>query len=219
MNSKLLLFVLLLLSSLAIEAQTAKDSLYVFVGEKIKIEEIPYKIDTLPDGSVEIPMDAGFNCEYKIIENVYGNYPSCTIKFRVYDHYGVPVFSRYDNVMLFVSIAPDGTLYHQKYQYFKLYKTKEGKWASPYSASDYNHPYLKDQTDIKPEKIQFDSSVSFDISKMEASDIKYWFPKKYYLIKLGKAYPKFGNYIPQLFVLKKRGILQARGIFSEENED
>ncbi|MFV0468898.1 MAG: hypothetical protein ACK5MK_08245 [Dysgonomonas sp.] len=201
------------------KAQTRKDSLYVFVGEKIKIEEIPYKIDTLPDGRVSMPMDTGFNCEYKIIENVYGNYPSDTIKFRAYDHYGVPAFSRYDNVMLFVSISPDGTLYHQKYQYFNLYKTKDGKWASPYSAYDYNHTYLKYETDIKPERIKFESSVSYDISKMKESDIKYWFPRKYYLIKKGKAYPKYGNYIPELFELKKRGILLARGIFFEKYKD
>lgn len=219
MKHSLLLIILFLLSCITIKSQTRKDSLYVFVGEKIKMEEIPYKIDTLPDGRVEIPMDAGFNCEYRIIENVYGNYPSDTIKFKAYDHYGVPTFSTYENVMLFVSIAPDGTLYHNKYQYFNLYKTKDGKWASPYSTYDYEHPYLKDQTDIKPERIKFDPSVSYDISKMKDADIKYWFPSKYYSIKKGKVYPKYGNYIPELFELKKRGILQARGIFSEEDED
>lgn len=59
----------------------------------------------------------------------------------------------------------------------------------------------------------------FDISKMEDNNIEYWFPKKYYSIKKGKAYPKYGNYIPELFELKKRSILYNRGIFfSEEDE-
>lgn len=218
MKYNLLLIILLVLSCVVVKGQTRKDSLYVFVGEKINIEEIPYKIDTLPNGRVEIPMDAGFNCEYRIIENVYGNYPSDTINFKAYDHYGIPTFSKYDNVMLFVSLESDGKLYHEKYQFFNLYKTKNEKWASPYSAYDYGHPYLKDETQIKPERIKFDSSVSFDISKLKDSDIKYWFPKKYYSIKEGKAYPKYGNYIPELFELKKRGILQARGIFSEDEE-
>lgn len=214
-----LLSALFLLICIIGGAQTRKDSLYVFVGEKIKIDKIPYEIDTFSDGRVSIPMDARFNCEYRIIQNIYGNYPTDTIKFKAYDHYGTPTFSRYDNVMLFVSIAPDGTLYHQKYQYFNLYKTEDDKWASPYSADDYNHPYLKDKADIKPERIRFNPSVSFDVSKLEDSDIKYWFPKKYYLIKEGNAYPKYGNYILELFELKKRGVLQARGIFSEEDED
>lgn len=219
MKHSLLLIILFVLSCITIKAQIRKDSLYVFVGEKIKIEEIPYKIDTLPDGRVEIPMDAGFNCEYRIIENIHGNYPSDTIKFRAYDHYGIPGFSKYEYVILFISLESDGELYHEKYQYFNLYKAKNGKWASPYSAYDYNHSYLKDETDIRPERIKFDSSVSYDISKMKDSDIKYWFPNKYYSIKNGKAYPKYGNYIPELFELKKRGVLRARGIFSEEDED
>lgn len=219
MKHSLLLIILFVLSCITIKAQTRKDSLYVFVGEKIKIEEIPYKIDTLPDGRIEIPMDVGFNCVYRIIENVYGNYPSDTINFKAYDHYGVPTFSKYDNVMLFVSLEYDGELYHEKYQYFNLYKAKNGKWASPYSAYDYNHSYLKDETDIRPERIKFDSSIYFDISKLENSERKYWFPNKYYSIKNGKAYPIYGNYVPELFELKKRGILQARGIFSEEDDE
>lgn len=118
MHHKLLLIILFLLSSITIEAQTRKDSLYVFVGKKVKMEEIPYKIDTLSDGRISVPMDRGFKCEYKVLEYVYGNSPKDTIKFMAYDHYGLPAFSRYDNVMLFVSIAPDGKLYHEKYQYY-----------------------------------------------------------------------------------------------------
>lgn len=213
-----LLLILLFVFNMTTQSQTRKDSLYVFVGEKIKIEEIPFKIDTFPDGRMEIPMDGAFNCEYGIIEDVYGDYPSDTISFKAYDHYGVPAFSKYDNVMLFVSLGSDGKFYHEKYQFFNLYKTKNEKWASPYSTYDYSHPYIKEEIDIKPDRIEFDSSVSYDISKMEDSEIKYLFPNKYYSIKNGKAYPKYGNYLPELFELKKRGILRARGIFSEKDE-
>lgn len=217
MKYRLFLTILVVLSCITIKAQTEKDSLYVFVGEKIKMEEIPFAIDTFPDGKIVVPMDAAFNCEYKIIENIYGNYTSDTIRFKAYDHYGVPAFSEYENVMLFVSLESDGELYHLKYQFFDLYKTKDGKWASPYIGYGCYDPDIKDEIDIKPVRIKFDPSVSFDISRFENSDIKYYYPDKYFSIKNGKAYPKYGNYIPELFELKKRGILNARGIFSDED--
>ena len=43
-----------------------------------------------------ISMDGKFDAQYKILENVYGNYENDTIKFSAYDHYGTPAFSEYN---------------------------------------------------------------------------------------------------------------------------
>ena len=96
-----------------------KNTLFVFVGEKIFVQELPHN-----DNSI----DAKFKAKYKILQRVYGNFSKDTIEFEVYDHYGVPGFSHYKNVLLFVS-EYEGKYYHEKYQYFDVYQTNSGKWA------------------------------------------------------------------------------------------
>lgn len=70
------------------------NSLFVFVGEKIEVKEMPYE---------EWSMDAGYKAKYKILQKVYGDYDKAIIEFEVYDHYGIPKFSKYKHVLLFVS--------------------------------------------------------------------------------------------------------------------
>ncbi|WP_444932602.1 hypothetical protein [Microbulbifer sp. JTAC008] len=62
----------------------------------------------------------------------------------------------------------------------------------PYAAYDYAHSYNKN-TKIKPVKIEF--------------------PEPYYKIEGSSAVVVYGNYIDKLFLLKKNGILKARGDF------
>lgn len=186
--------------------QTKKDSLYVFIGKKIEIVGIKQRID-----SNEVSFNAVFKAKYKIIQNVYGNYAKDTIEFEVYDHYGIPAFSKYDYVLLFVSNY-NGKLYHEKYQYFDVYKTKNGRWASSYSAGDYNHIYNKNTT-VKPELIDFVDEVFYKINSRNTEEIEQHFPSPYYKVVDDKAIVIWGNYVEQLFELKKTGILKARGIF------
>ena len=129
----------------------------------------------------------------------------------LYDHYGIPGFSKYKNVLLFVSPRND-KYYHQKYQFFNVYLTKDERWASSYSAIDYNHPFSKDFT-IKPERIDFKEELSYSIKNLDQEDRDYYYPKPYYKIKGDKAIAVYGNYIEDLFKLKQQGILKARGIF------
>ena len=68
--------------------------LFVFVGKKIAIQNEPY---------VRGSLDNGFTAKYKVLQRVYGNYEKDTIEFTAYDHYGIPAFSKYKNVLLFVS--------------------------------------------------------------------------------------------------------------------
>jgi len=113
--------------------------------------------------------------------------------------------------LLFVSNY-NGNLYHEKYQYFDVYKTKNGRWASSYRIGDYGHPYNKN-TCVRPEIIDFADEVSYKIRSRNEKEIESLFPAPYYKIENDKAIVIWGNYIEQLFELKKSGILKARGIF------
>jgi len=195
--------------------QTPKDSLIVFVGEKIEIKHMKRPLtETIIEGDDTVSyvrIDREYIAKYKILQLIHGSYKSDTIEFTVYDHYGNPAFSKYKTVLLFVS-KDNGKLYHEKYQYFDLYMTEHGKWASPYSSGDYNHRF-KDSITVKPEIIPFVDKVFYSIKKMPADEIKKWFPQPFYRIEKKRAIAIYGNYVEDLFVLKQQTILKARGIF------
>jgi hypothetical protein len=191
---------------LTLFGQTKKDSLYVFVGKKISVKGFKQKLD-----SNEIPFDGAFKAKYEVVQNLYGNYTRDTIEFEAYDHYGKPAFSHYDYVLLFVSNY-NGKLYHEKYQYFDVYKTRNGRWASSYKVGDYGHAYNKN-TCVKPERIDFIDEISYKVRTRNKEEIERIFPSPYYRIENDKATAIWGNYIEQLFELKKTGVLKARGIF------
>jgi hypothetical protein len=173
--------------------------LFVFVGEKISVESLPPK-----QGS----MDNGFKAKYAILKKVYGDFPEATIEFVAYDHYGLPPFSKFKNVLLYVS-ADSGMYYHQKYMYNDVYKTKDGRWAGTYAADDYNHPYNK-HTKIKPIKINFAKRVAYP-----ANDE---YPKPFFKTVRDSTIAIYGNYVEELFALKKTGILTARELFKATPE-
>jgi hypothetical protein len=203
--------------------QTKKDSLYVFVGEKVEVSEVSYpsltnSIDTLIENGdttyrklVSLNMDSKFLARYKVRQVLYGSYASDTIEFVAYDHYGTPAFSKYQTVLLYVQNY-NGRLVHQKYQYADVYKTKSGRWASTYKAEDYKHEFNQTTT-VKPEKIDFLEKVAYDIKGRGKQNIEEWFPSPFYKIKRNKAIAVYGNYVEELFELKKHGVLKARGIF------
>lgn len=187
--------------------------LFTFVGEKISVEPLPHQ-----QGS----RDNGFKAKYIILQKVFGDFPEDTIEFVAYDHYGSPDFSKFKNVLLFVS-ADSGTYYHQKYLYNDVYKTKSGRWAGPYSSEDYRHAYNK-HTKIKPMKIEFGEKVSFPIEMIdeEGRQIRFSYPKPYFKTAGDSALAVYGNYVEELFTLRKTGILTARGLFdatAEQEED
>jgi hypothetical protein len=217
------LTILTLFLSTVLFGQNSKDSLIAFIGEIIEVKFSPEEkreepVDTIIKGNdtdyvrhISISMDSRYIAKYKILQLIQGNYQRDTIEFIAFDHYGKPSFSKYKTVLLFVSIS-DGKLYHEKYQYFALYLAKNGKWASPYPTSDYSHPY-KEKITVRPEKIEFTSEVSFPLDKLTKEQIEIWYPAPYYEIKNDKAIAIYGNYIDDLFKLKKQTILKARGYY------
>lgn len=223
MTRSVFIFVILLLTFSASFGQTKKDSLYVFVGEKIEvmkwplppvIEHIDTTIvngDTAISKSLSVSMNERFIAKYKVLQQVYGSLKSDTIEFLAFDHYGTPRFSKYKYVMLFVSNR-DGKLYHEKYQFFDVYKTQTGRWASSYKVVDYTHDY-NENTSVKPEIIDFVQPVLYTIKGRNKEDIDLMFPSPYFRIVGEEAIAVWGNYVEELFQLKKSGVLKARGIF------
>ena len=178
--------------------------LFVFVGERIWVEPLPHE-----QGS----MDNGFKAKYAVLKKVYGNFTADTIEFVAYDHYGTPSFSKFKNVLLYVS-SDSGLYYHQKYMYNDVYKTKDGRWAGTYAWSDYEHEY-NEHTKIKPVQIDFAQTLYYPAKVVdeEGRTLKRTFPKPYFRTVGDSAIAIYGNYIEDLFMLKRDGYLTARKIF------
>lgn len=172
--------------------------LFAFVGEKISLERLPRERGT---------MDNSFKAKYLILKKIYGNFLQDTIEFVTYDHYGMPAFSKFKNVALYVS-SDSGTYFHQKYMYNDVYKTKEGRWAGTYASDDYEHPYNK-HTKIKPVKIDFAERVIYPNNE---------YPKPYFKTIGDSAIAVYGNYVEDLVELKRTGTLTSRELFEATPE-
>ncbi|WP_426061532.1 hypothetical protein [Hymenobacter sp. B1770] len=207
MKSTFFACVLFLLTEFCVFGQGQKpNKIYVFVGEKIEVKR--FHKEATPGSII---MDNGFKAKYKVLKNLYGDYSKDTIEFEAFDHYGFPGFANYNQVLLYVS-EYSGHLYHEKYQFSPVYKTDNNRWAGPYARLDYEHPFAKSTT-VKPEKISFPAEATVDVTKYSPERIQEVFPKPYYTIGNGQATPLMGNYIEELFQLKKQGNLKARGLF------
>lgn len=192
-----------------IECKDTTPAYFVFIGEKIKLQSVEEK--NYCNMSI---IDRKFKAEYKIIESLYGAYPKDTIHFVAYDHYGFPPFGEYQNVMLFVS-QYCGENFHVKYQYFPVYKTIDNRWAAPYPIFEYSK--LDSSLKIKPEKIQFQEPLVFDLTPSSSpgsirrrKQISY--PEPFYKTENGKVTAIYGNYAPELFELKRKTVLKSSGI-------
>ncbi|HEY0770812.1 MAG TPA: hypothetical protein VGD31_10805, partial [Sphingobacteriaceae bacterium] len=179
---------------------------YVFVGEKTRVEQEPttYYCN-------RISMDMEFNAEYKIISEIYGDFPKDKIRFKVFDHYGTPAFSEFRYVMLFIS-EYCGQLYHEKYQYFDVYPTKDGRWASPGDPYQFDNT-LHNKLKIKP--VKFKEAVVFSTQPVFGAFRRTEFSKAYFKIEDDKAIATTGTSVQDLFQIKKAGILKYRGILNE----
>ena len=180
------------------------NKLFVFVGEKISVEQMPNR---------QGAFDNGFLAKYLVIKKIFGQFSQDTIEFAAYDHYGIPAFSEFKNVLLFVS-ADSGFYYQQKYMYNDVYLTKEGKWAGTYAEEDYGHEYNK-KTKIKPVIIDFAKEVSYPTKRIrpDSQVVTFNYPKPYFKTIGDKAIAVYGNYVDDLFILKRDGYLTAREIF------
>lgn len=183
-----------------------QENLIVFVGEKLFVEEFkPARAENV------ILMDASFKAKYRVKQLVYGQYEGETIEFEAYDHYGVPPFSRFPHALLFVSRDGD-RLYHQKYQYYPVFKTPSGDWfgCGPVGERD-----IEDRRGIAKAKPMPWGSDAYHPLKPEWSskDRRKLFASEHFRIEGDKAYCLTGSPVDELFEVKKRTVLKARGLF------
>lgn len=178
-----------------IPCEEKPSKLYVFIGEKIKVDYSDYI-----KYCDRISMDTKYDAEYAILENLYGNFPKDTIKFVSYDHASRKRYDEYDTVLLYVT-EYCGNLIHVKYQYHDLYKTIEGKWASPHNSRNYHN--VDSTFHIKPRKIEFEKPIEFEFNEENIDFIKEKYPEPYFEISNGKVKTLYGNYPKELFELKK----------------
>lgn len=176
--------------------QKIPSKLYVFVGKKIDVSDV----DT--SDYCYMPMDFKYNANYKIEQEFGDDFPDSTIAFTAYDHSfsNKFLFEDYNvNVLLFVE-ERCGELIHKKNKFYPVYKTQNGRWATPVDAHKVKYDKAKENL---CENIVFDKSVSFDLpnqlsDEQMAQFIKNRFPEKYYSIKDSKAYPIMGRYAEDL---------------------
>ena len=177
---------------------------YVFIGEKISVEgaQRPYYCNF-------ISMDSEFRARYRVLNNIYGRLHNDTIQFTAYDHYGIPKFSNYQTVLLFVSEYCQEFI-HQKYQYFPLYKTVDNRWAAPFPAAAYTTQPAA--SILKPHRLTFREPVITDITGFDPAWITQHFPSPYYRIENNKAIAEYGSYVDELLELEKQTVLKVRGV-------
>lgn len=205
-------------------AEDESVNLFAFIGEKISIEEFDpnsdnkvkhIEIDTITGDTSWVVtttynMDRAFNAKYRILKPIFNKLPGDTVTFTVYDHYGMPDFANYNQVILYISKDDIGKFYHQKYQFDPVYKDKNGIWTGIFvfrSIMDF-----RDNSKAKYFKIKtrlFDE----DISNYDDQYIEISFPKPFYKVKNNIARPVLGTTIQELFRLKKEGVFKSRSLF------
>tara|TARA_B100000795_G_scaffold267136_1_gene251431 strand:- start:949 stop:1896 length:948 start_codon:yes stop_codon:yes gene_type:complete len=191
-----------------ITCEDNQPKLYIFIGKKLNINY--GGSDNYCD---VISMSTKYNARYKIIENLYGDYQNDTMKFVAYEHggNGKASFDEYEYVILYVA-EYCGKLLKLKYLDNDVYKTKNGKWATPYKKLKYNK---LDSAKIKqPEIIEFENDLIFKFGRQADSLwLKRKYPKPYYQIKGVKARAIYGYYVNDILEIMKKTILKSKGFF------
>jgi hypothetical protein len=131
----------------------------------------------------EIRFDKGFKAKYRILKKLYGNYSADTIEFESYTHKENVPGFAQCRNPLLYLSIEDGKWYQEKYQYDEVFPTKNGRWAGVGKSWEYGHSNNKD-IKLEPENILFVD---------------------------GKT--ALGNYAEDLFYLRRKGVLGARGLF------
>ena len=197
--------------SLCSYGQSNSDTLYVFVGKKLSIKKLPRP--TVPDSLIIFSYE-NYKAKYKIIQNVFGDYDGKTIEFNTNDHSRVPGFSKSKYALLFV-FKHNGKLHHVRYQYFDVYRTTSGRWASCGDPYYFDEKYKdKITTPIPVVKLNFPKPVTFKIKPtMDSAMINEVFPEPYFKVEGQVATGLMGSYVEYLFIVKKEGILKQLGYF------
>ena len=105
------------------------DKVLAVVGRKVAVEQVlPLPRESENEDEIVIVMDEAFAARYEILELVHGAYDRRFVDFAAFDHYGYPKFARPEIVMVYLQ-EYDGKLFHWKYQWDPVHRTKDGRYA------------------------------------------------------------------------------------------
>jgi hypothetical protein len=179
---------------------------FVFVGERLSIEEAPDPCEQA--GSDCITMDSLYTARYRVLEPIAGTFPRDEIGFSVADHYGFPSFARFRTALLFVALSGEGPWLH-KYQAIPVHRTVDGYWAScgdiRFDSAGPPSPQLR--------TLRFEQAVALEselsehmLASYRAGDMPHW------RIADGEVWCSQGIVLQHVYEFVRSGVMHARGI-------
>lgn len=182
--------------------------LFVFIGKKIEISNAPASY------CHGIPLYSRTIAKYSVVTNIYGDFKNDTIQFTSYVHENpleqnyIPFktsFTEYDYCLLYV-LEFKGELIQIKYLYDDVYKTTEGRWASPLKPKGLFNTISPDS--YMPQKINFTNPIEFEYEDRFHKEIYQSFPGPYNSVGNGKITVNYGYYVEDLLEIRKAGRLK-----------
>ncbi len=192
-----------------IEYVECKDesTVYAFVGEVLelkKVEEIYY--------CNSLTLDNKYQAKLKINHQVYNDYKKDTITFFAYDHYGKPAFSKFENVLIYVSEACDVN-YHAKYLFSPAHKVGDS-WYVTYGTPQTE---IGEMLHKRAKPVDFDDEVYFILDgKTTVEELKDRYPEPYFSIEGDLLRPLYGYDVKDFFEVMKETRLKKYGFFQDE---
>lgn len=191
-------------------AQKNSDTLYAFVGKKVSIKKAKqpeFKAD-------KIPFYTKYKCRFKVVQPVYNQLQEKTVTFYSYAHLGTRELPTSEYSLLFL-VRRNKQLNLIRFQYFDVYQTRDGRWASLgdpfYNAEQYRDSV---KTPIHATALDFKNPVVFKISSnSDSARVKEAFPAPYFKIEGQIVTGLMGCYVEDLFIVQKEGILKKLGYF------
>ena len=201
------------------------DNLFVFIGKKISVIEFDPNIDSEKIVGTEIDeengetiivrqkswvMDEAFRCKYIVKKNLLNKLPKDTIEFNAYDHYGNPSFEKFENVILYLSKNKEGNFFHQKYIYDPVFEIN-GKWFGVLSFV-FPNDNLELWKKIKTKNINKDNLIKWKLGFCDKKCQETYYPKPYFEIENGFAYPKKAFKINDILTYRKMTTFNVKSI-------
>lgn len=183
------------------------DGLFVFVGEKLEVMEVPPPPDPPDPGILIIRLDYQYRARYRVIDRICGEFKGDMIEFDAFDHWGYPAFARYETVLLYVSRHGDRYV-HQKYQFNDVYRTRSGEWAScgdPYRREPEVH-----RGDIQAVPLEFEEPLLYSVAGFTEERIAERFPVEYFSREGDYVACRAGATADVLYTVKRLGVLKSR---------
>ncbi|MDH5835257.1 hypothetical protein [Luteimonas kalidii] len=184
---------------------------FVFVGERLSIEEAPDPCEQASKQSGEpdcITMDSLYTARYRVLEPIAGAFPGELVEFNVADHYGFPPFARFGSALLFVALSEEGPWLH-KYQAIPVHRAVDGQWAScgdiRFDPAGKPSPQLR--TLSFRQEVALESELSEHmLASYRAGEMPHW------RIAHGKVWCSQGILLEHVYEAVRSGVMQARGI-------